>query len=367
VIVSDPVRVLARHFLTEWRALSLGPLEFAHRNEAELTMVALLALSLVLLAGRTVIGRRPWRYHVVLPAVLGSIANPLGAHLIHVPLLIFIAGLPFLALALADPHTALVHREASYPGRRICLTIDASNSMSSPFSTDTLRTQSKTGAAFFSTVAAAERFVQLRINGPYRDLLALVEFGSEAYVITPFTHDYDNILLSLSLIGAPTEFNMFPDPRTLIARAIERSVALFKAFEFLDASGNLLVIFSDGEDATAAAGGRSLDDIMRGAMSAAVPVYFVRVNDKLNAGDFIPDALWTEAVERTGGKFFAASDEPTLLAAIEEIDRATAGTITVSEYSAHEPRFVVFAALAATCFLLAIALKLTVPYFRRFP
>ena len=42
--------------------------------------------------------------------------------------------------------------------------------------------------------------------------MALVEFGSRAYVITPFTSDYDNLLLSMSLIGDPVEFSTFPNP-----------------------------------------------------------------------------------------------------------------------------------------------------------
>ena len=33
--------------------------------------------------------------------------------------------------------------------------------------------------------------------------MALVEFGNQAYVITPFTSDYDNILLSI-ITGAGT-------------------------------------------------------------------------------------------------------------------------------------------------------------------
>ena len=45
--------------------------------------------------------------------------------------------------------------------------------------------------------AAADRFVRLRMKERYRDLMALVEFGNEAYVVTPFTNDYDNILMSL--------------------------------------------------------------------------------------------------------------------------------------------------------------------------
>jgi Ca-activated chloride channel family protein len=368
VNLPDAFSALARDILREWDALTLRDLQFLHRTESWLLLIALFGFSIVLLVGRMALGRRAGRDQVVVPAVLSSMPQTLVTRLVHVPLVIFLAGLPFLVLALADPQTALVRREASYPGRRICLTIDASNSMSSPFKTNKLRTPSNADGAFYTTVAAAEQFVRFRMNGRYRDLVALVEFGSQAYVVTPFTNDYDNILLSLSLIGDPREFALFPDQRTLIAAAIEQSVELFRTFEFLNASGNLMVIFSDGEDTNAAAHGRPLDDIIKSAVAARVPVYFVRTNYDRKRGDVhVPDKLWIEAVEQTGGKFFAASDEQTLLAAIQEIDHLSAGTIQLTEYSAQQPRFPVFALIAVFCFITAIASKLTVPYFQRFP
>jgi Ca-activated chloride channel family protein len=361
------LRALVRDNLAEWRSFSLADLRFLHRTEAELMLAALVALSAVLLVARLLTRRRPGRHSIVLPAVLRTLPHSHGTFLVHVPLLLFLAGLPFLALALADPHTALVRREVSYPGRRISLAIDASSSMESPFTAATLNTRSATDKAFFTAVAAAERFVQHRIEGKYRDLVGLVEFGNEAYVITPFTNDYDNILLSISLIGDPVEFQRFPDQGTLIARAIEVSVELFKAFKFLDASGNLLVIFSDGEDTTAMVHGRSLDDIVQSAVDARVPVYLVRTNYDKGDGQHIPDDLWIPAVEKTGGEFFAASDEASLLAAIDKIDRVSAGTIQVNEYSSQLPRFSIFALVAAACLTGAITSKLAVPYFQKFP
>ena len=62
---------------------------------------------------------------------------------------------------------------------------DASSSMVRPFNAPTLRQASgvTTQATFFTTVAAAQRFVQLRTQGKYRDLMSLVEFGDQAYVV----------------------------------------------------------------------------------------------------------------------------------------------------------------------------------------
>jgi len=364
VRASDILSTLARAIGGEWRALTVHNLQFTHRSDSWLLLIAFAALSVVLLVGRFAAGRRPGRNQVMVPAVLGSMPRSAVTQLVHVPLVLFLAGLPFLGLALADPHTPLVRREATYPGRRICLTLDASNSMTSPFRSDKLATS--TNGAFFTTVAAAERFVQMRKDGRYRDLVALVEFGANAYVVTPFTTDYDNVLVSLSLISDPREFSLFPDQQTLIGAAIEQSVELFRTFRFLDAAGNLMVIFSDGEDTNAVVHGRSLDDIIRSAVVAQIPVYFVRTNYNLQRGG-LADSLWIPAVEKTGGKFYAASDEQSLLAAIDDIDKQSAGTIKAVEYSAEQPRFGVFALIAAACFMLAIASKLTVPYFQRFP
>jgi hypothetical protein len=148
---------------------------------------------------------------------------------------------------------------------------------------------------------------------------------------------------------------------------VEQSVELFKAFKFLDASGNLLVIFTDGEDTHAVINGLPLDEIMRRAVDARIPVYFVRANWGLGAGKMIADKLWMEAVTKTGGKFYAASDETTLRRAVQEINAVATGTISVRQYANQEARFPMFTELALVCWVLAAALKLSVRYFQKLP
>jgi hypothetical protein len=353
------LRALVDAITADWGAFATADLAFWHRDTARLAAVGFVAVLGLLLVMHLSWRRRPGRGRLVLPALLATIPAGRGAWVRNLPAVLVAAGIPFAAVALADPRSELVASEVSYPGRRIALMIDASDSMRSPFTAPSLNRG--TQQAFSTTVAAATRFVELRRHGPYRDLMALVEFGNRAYVITPFTTDYDNLLLSISLIGDPTEFSKFPDPGTIIGSAVEQSVAIFKTFDFLDASGNLMVIFTDGEDTNAAVNGRPLDDILKAATDHKIPLYFVRINYGKDFNEGLPDRLWKEAVETAGGRFYVARDESSLLAAIADIDRESVGAIRLRRYSTQQPRFASFALAALGLWACAAALRLTLP------
>ena len=351
--------------LAELQQLSWSALPLL-RREAAILAVGLLAVGAFgALVWRSLSHPTPGRANVVLPALL----SPSRAHrfslapIRHLAFVIFLAGFGFFTVALADPHTTLVREEASYPGHRITMMIDASLSMNTAFATEQLRA----GNTFLANVAAAEYFVKRRMDGPYHDLVSLVQFGNEAYIVTPFTNDYENILLSISLIGTPEEYHRFPDHGTLIMKAISRGVQLFRTFDFLGATGNLMVIFSDGQDTHARFEDVTLDDIMQEAADNEIPVYFIRTAYNQELGDIISDQQWKLAVERTGGRFFPAENETAILAAIHEVDELATGQIRVKQYAAHEPRFAPFALTAVLLWLTALALTLGVKHLRRFP
>ena len=352
--------------LTEWRNVRLGVLQFPHQRSAQLALVLLIGLSLTLIVVRLAVGGRPGRSRIALPRILPWIRRSPLALVRHAPLVPFLVGLAFFAVALADPVTTLHREEVSYPGRRIALLLDASSSMMAPFKTTQLG-RNTDGIAFSTSVAAAEYFLRLRMRGKYHDLIALIEFGNEAYVVTPFTSDYDNVLLSISLVGDVNEWGQFPDQGTIIAQAIEQSVDLFKAFDFLHAAGNALVIISDGQDTQVKVHGRTVSEILEGAVQTRIPVYFIRTVAGAETGAIIPDDIWRPAVERTGGKFYGAANETIILSAIQDIDRLSAGRIEVKRYTVQEPRFSAFAKAAVGFWTLALVLQLTIPHFRRFP
>ena len=341
----------------------LGGLGFLRLREALLAAGLLGLLALAVIVARAVRAEPPGRYRIALPALVPGSRRSGWSVLRHAPFLLFLAGLPLFIVALAAPHVALVREETTYPGHRITILIDASLSMNSAFSTRQLRA----GNTFLANVSAAEYFVRRRMDGPYGDLVSLIEFGSQAYIVTPFTNDYENILLSIGLIGTPEEYRRFPDHGTLIMGAINRGVQLFRTFDFLDATGNLIVIFSDGQDTHAVYEDQSLDEILQEASDNRIPVYFIRTSYDQELGDILPDQVWKEAVERTGGRFFPAANEEMIIEAVHEIDRLSAGRIHVTRYATRDPRFAPFALSAGLFWTAALGLALCSGAFRTFP
>jgi Ca-activated chloride channel family protein len=357
---------LIRETLLQWQQLRAGDLRFDRMQVAILLAVALTMLVALVMAWHA--QRRAQRSprHAIGLAALLPIMMPSAMALIrHVPFVLFVGGLSFALIALADPYTALAREDKTYPGRRIAVLIDASSSMNQPFHSPSFNKQG--GPTYFATVAAAEYFMRLRMQGTFRDLIALVEFGNEAYVVTPFTTDYENVLLSMRLIAEPAEWERFPDQGTIIMRAIEQGTELFKAFDFLGAAGNLIVIFSDGQDSQTILQGRPIKTIMADAREHGIPVYMIRVAFNKGLGAVLPDELWKEAIEQTGGRFYPAADEATILRAVHEIDQLAPGKVELREYRSKQLQFGGYALIAMLLWLCAALMKLGPRAFRTFP
>ena len=357
--------IVVRRTFAEWQGLRWSDLSFTEAGSALLVLIVLLASSLLMLLARSARSRHARRAAVGVPAILSVMRRSPHSAARHAAFLLFLVGVPFFAIALADPHTAYTREQTSYPGRRIALLVDGSNSMILEFKTKQLHPT--TDRAFYTAVASAERFMRLRMNGPYRDLIALIQFGNDAYVVTPFTTDYDNVLLSIRLIGDSVNWARFGDGGTTILEGIDEGMKLFKTFDFLDASGNLMVIFTDGIDSQLSLQGKAIDQVVTTARKSKIPVYMIRTAYNRKLGDIKEDKLWKPAIERTGGRFYPASDEDTILRAVEDIDKLSAGRIDVREYTAFRPRFSGYALIAVALWLSAGLLKLGFRYFRVFP
>jgi hypothetical protein len=325
----------------------------------------LLAVIVLVLLVRVARGRGPGRTHLAVPSLLPVMHRSHLALVRHLPVLLFALGVPFFGMALADPQTGFTREEVSYPGRRIALLVDASTSMVMSFKSTRMKTQGE--STFFTAVAGAEYFIKQRMRGPYKDLVALIQFGNQAYVVTPFTNDYENILLSVRLVSDPREWGRFSDWGTTIIEGIDQATQLFKAFKFVNASGNLMIVFTDGRDSELNRAGKPLDNLVNEARTLKIPVHMIRTAYNYRLGEVQQDKIWKATVERTGGRFYAAYDDESLAAALAEIDRLSPGRIDVREYSVQRPRFGAYALAAAGLWLVAAVLKLGFGVFRTFP
>jgi von Willebrand factor type A domain len=354
-----------RTTIDEWAGTAWDDLTFADAGRALLVCVVLVAVAVLALLVQIMRRRKAGRTHIVLPALLPGMRPSPFAMLRHLPVVLFAAGVPFFAVALAGPQSGFMREEVSQPGRRIAILVDASTSMVMAFKTTQMKTQGD--ATFFAAVSAAELFVKRRMDGPYRDLLALIQFGNEAYVVTPFTNDYENVRLSLSLVSDPREWGRFSDWGTTIIEGIDRGIELFKTFQFINASGNLMVVFTDGRDSELNRQARPLERLVFEARQYKIPVHMVRTAFGRREGDILQDSTWRTMVERTGGRFYAVHDEDSLLRALVQIDRLAPGRIDTKHYTVSQPRYAGYVLIALLLWLSAAVLKTGFGMFRTFP
>ena len=357
--------IASRAVVDEWLRTGWSQLRFAAPRPALLVFVVLLAIAALVFVVGTLQRRRAGRTHLVFPALVPLMRRSPFSAFRHLPMLLFVAGLPLLGIALADPHTGFTREEVSYPGRRVALVLDNSGSMVLKFGATSFKTRGE--SVFFTAVAAADHFIERRIDGPYRDLVALIEFGNQAYVITPFTTDYQSIRLSMRLISDPREWARFNDFGTTIVEGIEEGMRLFRTFDFINAAGNLMILFTDGRDSELNQQGRTLEQLLADSRRFQIPVYMVRTAFNLQEGQIREDKIWKATIEKTGGRFYAAYDDASIRRAIADIDRLAPGRIDVREYSVERPRFAAYVLAAVMLWLAAALLKLGFREFRTFP
>lgn len=364
--------LLCGRLLREGWNLDWMGLRFSRGDEALATIFALAALAVIASFLRRRSRKIPGMTGIVLPALPPSLISGSGSATRRLPTVLMLAGLPFFLIALADPYTRFIKQEVTNPGRRILILLDASGSMGggtygNRFGS-TPKLKARLDEPFYTAAAAAEYFVRMRMKSGFQDLVGLIEFGDESYVVSPFNTDYENVLTSIRLLSEPEEYKRFNDSGTKIVQAINQGVGLFKTFAFLKSSGNIMVLISDGEDMQVEHEGRSLDDILAESSRNRIPVFFIRTASNKPLGDpSTYDELWGAAVEKTGGKLYAGANEDIIIKACDEINKIAAGKIQYTRYSARTSQFPFFALVATLFWSLALVLWLSFRLFRKFP
>jgi Ca-activated chloride channel homolog len=188
--------------------------------------------------------------------------------------------------------------------RDLILAVDISGSMDQPDFRDA-------GGQMLTRLDGVKRVIREFIGRRHGDRIALILFGTRAYVQVPFTQD----LATAELLLEQTQVGM-AGQQTAIGDAIGLSI---KTFEKSTARQKLLILLTDGNDTASRVPPEHAADIAR---QNGVVVYTIGVGDPAASGENRVDlgALQTVA-STTGGHFFRAEDGTQLQAIYADIDR----------------------------------------------
>ena len=187
-------------------------------------------------------------------------------------------------------------------------------------------------------LAAVKDVINDFIDNREGDRVALIVFGSNAYLQTPFTED----LQGVTELMLQTEVGM-AGPHTAIGDAIGLSLRTFKASEI---DQKLLVLLSDGADTNSQMSPINAAQI---AAEEKVKIYTIGVGDPRGDGANRVDTDTLEQVAtRTGGAFYFSEDTQALRKIYADIDRLHPRMVNTTTF---QPREAIghFAFAAAFC------------------
>ena len=227
-----------------------------------------------------------------------------------------------IVAALARPQWVgeAVTREVS--ARDLILAIDISGSMEQA----DFRTAD---GATLTRLDGVKRVIKDFIARRRGDRLALILFGTKAYVQVPFTQDLQTAaqLLDQTQVGMAGQQTAIGDTIGLAIKTLEASTAKQK----------LLILLTDGNDTASRVPPEHAADI---AQQKGVTVYTIGVGDPVATGENRVDLGVLQSVAATtGGRFFRAEDGAQLQAIYADIDRLAPAKLDTLSWRPKLPLF----------------------------
>ncbi|NRB56173.1 MAG: VWA domain-containing protein [Salinicola sp.] len=220
-----------------------------------------------------------------------------------------------LVVALARPErvSAPIHWQTS--ARDLILAVDISGSMDEK---DFAASDDET----LQRLAGVKRVIAGFLGDREGERLALIVFGTQAFVQSPLTTDLD----TLQALLARTEVGM-AGPHTALGDAIGLAI---RQFDASDVSQRLLILLSDGADT-----GSRMSPINAASIAADrdVQIITIAIGDPQGNGENRVDTDTLEAIaDTTGGTSFLATDEQALRQVYDRIDELAPRQIADHSY-----------------------------------
>lgn len=245
-------------------------------------------------------------------------------------------------IALSRPQYGTTEYDVSTRGLDIVLCIDVSGSMQAQ---DFLPNR----------IEAAKKSAIEFVRSRNTDRIGVTLFGAETAILAPFTLDMNALetLLDAIYIGIINQNG------TAIGDGLGLSARMFEDSE---AESKVILLLTDGENNMGRLEPFQAADIAR---ALGIRVYTIGVGRDARASgglmfggraDFDSRELIAIA-ERTGGRYFHASNERALSQIYEEIDKLERTDLQVSETATYNERFMIFWFPALALLLSEIALR----------
>jgi Ca-activated chloride channel family protein len=267
-------------------------------------------------------------------------------------------GIVLLVLALSRPQIPKDVREIRLRSRNIMLALDISSSMK---------------AGDFqpgNRLAVARRVVTDFVRRRDGDLVGLVLFAGRAFLQAPLTPD---IALVQKILGR-VDIGLLPDG-TAIGTALALSLGQLKD---LPVKASTIVLITDGANNTgqptplvAAEAARTLGIRIQAIGLSTLDTTSVALNGVWRVGNTAARLTGRDEValqrmaERTGGRYYRATDATALGGIMEQIDRAERVEVHVGEIRDYRELYPYF--LGPALLLLALELGLSLTWFRTLP
>jgi Ca-activated chloride channel family protein len=277
--------------------------------------------------------------------------NTFRNYLRHILFALRTIAVTLLIIILARPQKTDIFQDVTTEGIDIILTLDISGSMlARDFNPDRLEASKNVATEFIS-------------GRPY-DRMGLVVFSGESFTQCPLTTDHAVMINLMREIQS----GMIEDGTAIgmgLATAINR-------IKDSDAKSKVIILLTDGINNRGEIAPATAADI---AKTFGIRVYTIGVGTQgmapypvqtafgiqyRNMPVEIDEAILKEIAEKTGGKYFRATDNTKLVQVYSEIDKLEKSKIDVKQFARREEKYLLPAIIAFSLLALEFLLRFTI-------
>ena len=275
----------------------------------------------------------------------------------HLPYLLQILSICLIITSLARPQTKNSWEEIKTEGVDIIIAMDISGSM--------LATDIKPNRLISSKKIGID-FIKKRKN----DRIGLVVFSGESFTQCPLTTDYNTLINLFKDI----EYGMIKDG-TAIGDGLGNAINRLKGSK---TKSKIVILLTDGENTTGKISPLTAADLAA-SYSVNIKVYTICFGEKsgeiwaegkhfngkkLNGyvNSFFDEETLKQIANKTGGKYFRATNNESLEGIYNTIDELETSEIESIKFNTETEEFYLFSLIALGLFLISFILKIT--YFK---